>query len=271
MTTALCAVLVLLLGGCGTERAGGGGDATPVALPWTTGQPSAVTGASLGDDGRALTVEVNVPSGPNPCVRDLKAVLTGPLEKSLARVQVTFSSPSGDLRSGCTEEKRATTRVELPEPLGHRDVVVDLDTVFTVDGADLPALRLCGELGCRPAPTGCTVASYEQALKAAGAPAHTMRDAEKCDGTWLVLDFSWPTGPACSGQRSPACSSRLGDRWFFKAEESGWVPIRSSANGGCADVRRAQPAFPAALCDGLAPLPPSLHPHYPPASATSAP
>lgn len=271
MIALLCAAAVLLLGACGTEAAGGGGGAPPSAatepIPWTTAQPSAVTGARLSDDRRTLFLETRVPSGPHACVRELKAVLTGPMT-DLARVQVTFTSPSGDRSSGCTEERTATAKVRLPEPLGDRDVIVDNHTRFTADGAEPPALRLCGELGCTPPATGCTAASYEQALMAAGAPDHTYRNSEKCDGKWLVLDFSWRTGPACGGSADPACSSRLGDRWFFRAKESGWEPIFRTSAGGCQDIQRREPAFPTSLCASLTPLSPSLHPSHPPATTT---
>ncbi|MFJ8139094.1 hypothetical protein [Streptomyces sp. NPDC096013] len=261
---------VLLLTACGTQRAGGADGATPTGpIPWTTGQPARVTAAQLADDQRTLTLTAQVPDGKNPCVRALKAVVTD-TENNTVWVQITFSSPSGDRSSGCTRERSASTRVRLPRPLGNQKLVVDHDNQFTTDGATLPALRLCGELGCHPPATGCTSASYDQALIAADAPAHTYRDAEHCDGTWLVLDFSWPTGPVCGDTTAtPAgCSSRLGDRWFFRAEPAGWAAITSSATGGCAAVRRAEPAFPTALCEGLAPLSPSLHPSYPPPSPT---
>ncbi|MDQ0788939.1 hypothetical protein [Streptomyces sp. B3I8] len=217
-------------------------------------QPSGVTGVRLGTDGRTLLVDTRVPSGADACVRGLKAVLTDPMT-DLARVQLTFVSPSGDRASGCTKEREATAKVKLPEPLGDRDVVVDNYTRFTLDGARPPALRLCGELGCTPPATGCTAASYEQALRAVDAPEHTYRDSEQCDGKWLVLDFSWRTGPACAGSTEPGCSSRLGDRWFYRAKKSGWDPFFRTASGGCRAVRRAEPDFPARLCASLAPLP----------------
>jgi hypothetical protein len=275
VVTVLCAVAVLLLGACGTQVAGQGGAnaAPPTAtgpIPWTTAQPAAVTGARLGDDHRTLLLDTRVPSGKHPCVRDLKAVLTDPMT-DLARVQITFSSPSGDTRSGCTGESAATVRLELPEPLGGRDVIVDHYVHFTADGAKPPALRLCGELGCHPPATGCTAASYDQALMAVDAPEHTYRDSERCDGKWLVLDFSWRTGPVCGDTTDSACSSRLGDRWFFRAEESGWKPIAEGAAGGCRSVQRKEPAFPTSMCDSLAPLSPSLHPSYPPPSASPTP
>ncbi|MEU6515997.1 hypothetical protein [Streptomyces sp. NPDC046978] len=229
--------------------------------------PSAVTGAHLSDDRRTLFLDTQVPSGTHACVRELKAVLTEPMT-DLVRVQVTFTSPSADRASGCTKESRATAKVRLPEPLGDREVVVDYYTVFTAHGAEPPALRLCGELGCTPPTTGCTAASYEQALMAVGAPDHTSQDSEKCDGKWLVLDFSWRTGPACGDSTGPACSSRLGDRWFFRAKKSGWAPMLRTSAGGCRDVQRKEPAFPTSLCVSLAPLPASLHPSYAPPSAS---
>ncbi|MEV0483186.1 hypothetical protein AB0I69_21590 [Streptomyces sp. NPDC050508] len=272
MVTALCAVAVVLLGACGTRVAGDTGEATSTeSIPWTLAQPSAVTAAQLADDRRTLTLTARVPDGKHLCVRAFKAAFTEASQKTVW-VQVTFSSPSGDRRSGCTGERKASTRVRLPEPLGSRELVVDNYTQFTADGAKLPALRLCGRLGCHPAPTGCTTASYEQALIAADAPAHTYRDAEHCDGKWLVLDFSWRTGPVCGDTTATpsGCTSRLGDRWFFRAEPAGWKPITTSAAGGCGAVQHVEPAFPTALCGGLAPLSSSLHPSYAPPSASAS-
>ncbi|WP_258574785.1 hypothetical protein [Streptomyces shenzhenensis] len=233
-------------------------------------QPSAVTGVHLSGDRRTLFLDTQVPSGAHACVRNLKAALTDPMT-DLVWVQVTFSSPAGDRASGCTQESPATAKARLPEPLGDRDVIVDHYTRFTADGAKPPALRLCGKLGCTPPATGCTPASYDQALMAVGAPEHTYPDSERCDGKWLVLDFSWRTGPACGDSTAPACSSRLGDRWFFRAKKPGWAPIIRTSAGGCRDVQRKEPAFPSSLCESLTPLSPSLHPSYPPPSGSPTP
>ncbi|WP_198545755.1 hypothetical protein [Actinacidiphila yeochonensis] len=275
-TTALfLAVVVLLLGACGTQVAGQAGAGMPSTaargpIPWTTLEPSAVTAARLDDDLRTVTLTAQVPSGPHPCVRRLKAVVTDGIYGTVpgtVHVQVTFSSPSGDTRSGCTEEAAATTRVTLPDPLGDRELVVDDHTQFTAAGATPPALRLCGRLGCTPPATGCTADSYDQALIAVDAPEHTYRGATDCSTKWLVMDFSWGTGPVCGDDTTnPACTSRLGDRWFFRAEKSGWVPIADGAAGGCQAVQHAAPAFPTSMCSLLKPLPSSLHPHHPPAS-----
>lgn len=256
----LCAVAVLLLGACGREVAGRETAASATASPaitglrWTSAAPMRITGAELGTDRRTVTIASDVPSGPNPCVRGLKAVLTEPVANSV-RVKVTYDSPSGDRRSGCTETTTAKTRVKLPEPLGNRTLVVGMSTVFTTEGAHLPALRLCGDLGCTPPATGCTAPSYEQALKQIGAPAHTYRNAEHCDGKWLVLDFSWRAGPACEDTTTP-CNSHVSDRWFYKAGESGWESFFSTTTGGCQAVQDRQPAFPTVLCASLEPLSP---------------
>ncbi|MFF7447072.1 MULTISPECIES: hypothetical protein [unclassified Streptomyces] len=264
MAAVLCAVAVLLLGACGTQVAGRESTPSATALAWTLHAPIRVTGAELAADQRTVTIASDVPSGPRPCVRGLKAVLTEPVANSVG-VQVTFTSPSGDRRSGCTRTTTAKARVTLPEPLGDRELVVGYPgTVFTAEGADPPALRLCGELGCTPPATGCTTDSYEQALMAVGAPAHTYRDAERCDGRWLVLDISWRTGPVCGDPADGACTSRLGDRWFYRAEETGWKPFFRTATGGCQAVQDRQPSFPTALCASLEPLSPSLHPTYSP-------
>lgn len=256
----LCAVTVLLLGACGTQVAGREPSATAspavTGLPWTLSAPIRITGAELGTDQRTLTIASDVPGGPNPCVRNLKAALTEPVGNSV-RVQVTYDSPAGDRRSGCTETATAKTRVKLPEPLGDRELVVGYPgAVFTSEGAHPPALRLCGDLGCTPPATGCTAPSYEQALKQIGAPAHTYRNAEHCDGEWLVLDFSWRAGPACEDTTTGACTSHVSDRWFYKAEKSGWKSFFRTSTGGCQAVQDRQPAFPTALCASLEPLSP---------------
>ncbi|MEU6848063.1 hypothetical protein ABZ930_40035 [Streptomyces sp. NPDC046716] len=252
----LSAVAVLLLGACGTLRAGaGGGTATPAESPhWQTFAPFGVTAARLADDGRTLSVVAEVPGGGRTCARDLKAVVTSTSDTTVW-VQVTFSALTGGSPSAdCRKTASATAKVRLPSALGHRELATDVHTVFTADGADLPELRLCGELGCHPAPTGCTPASYDQAVMALDVPNHTRRGDEHCDEKWLVFDVSSRMGPACAEGEAPGCGASLDDRWFFRAEKSGWKPIARGKKGGCSDVHRIEPAFPTALCAGLAPL-----------------
>ncbi|MZD05971.1 hypothetical protein GTW43_12865 [Streptomyces sp. SID5785] len=253
-TVALSVVGVLLLAACGTLRAGSGGDGatTPTESPrWKTFAPFRVTAARLGDDGRALSVDAEVPGGGKTCARKLKAVVTDTSE-STVWVQVTFSALEGGAPNpDCRKTSTATAKVRLPSPLGHRELTTDTHTAFTADGAHLPALRLCGELGCHPAPTGCTPASYDQAVMALDVPQHTSRGDEHCDGKWLVFDVFMRMGQACPEGAAPGCGAGLNDRWFFRAEKSGWKPIARSTHAGCVDVHRIEPGFPAALCADL--------------------
>ncbi|MET7927566.1 hypothetical protein ABZT43_26905 [Streptomyces sp. NPDC005349] len=253
----LSAVGVLLLGACGTLRAGSGsgGAATPTEPErWQTFAPFRVTAARLADDRRTLSVDAEVPGGRKTCARNLKAVVTDTSDRTVW-VQVTFSALTGGApRADCRTTATATAKVRLPSPLGHRELAMDTHTAFTADGAHLPELRLCGNLGCHPAPTGCTPASYDQAVMALDVPNHTSRGEEHCDGKWLVFDVSSRMGPACPEDAGPGCEASLGDRWFFRAEKSGWKPIARGTKGGCADVHRIEPAFPSTLCADLRPL-----------------
>ncbi|QNS02963.1 hypothetical protein [Streptomyces xanthii] len=251
----LSAVGVLLLGACGTLRAGSGGTATPTepARPQTFA-PFRVTAARLADDRRTLTVDADVPGPGKTCARDLKAVVTDTSDRTVW-VQVTFSALTGGApHADCRGTATATAQVRLPSPLGHRELAMDTHTVFTMNDAHLPELRLCGERGCHPAPTGCTPASYDQAVAALDVPEHTSRGDEHCDGKWLVFDVSSRMGPACPEGAGPGCGASLGDRWFFKAEKAGWKPVARGTKGGCVDVHRVEPAFPSALCADLPPL-----------------
>ncbi|MEV3858101.1 hypothetical protein AB0J38_27685 [Streptomyces sp. NPDC050095] len=246
----LCVLSVLGLAACGTRQAGGAGAAaasTPTA--WQTFAPSDVKAARLGKDQRTLTLTPTVPNGgARPCYRDLKAVVTDTSDRTVW-VQITYASGGVP---GCVNGQATTTvRTRLPSPLGERVLSVDNLRTFTADSATAPDLRLCGELGCHPAPTGCTPASYDQAVHALDVPNHTSRGPEHCDGKWLVFDVSSLVGPACPEGAAPGCGASIGDRWFFRAEKSGWVPIARSAKAGCTDVHRIEPAFPAALCAEL--------------------
>ncbi|MFE6892290.1 hypothetical protein [Streptomyces sp. NPDC057694] len=251
----LSAVAVLLLGACGTLSAGSGAiPPTPVETPhWQTYAPFGVTAARLADDGRTLSVVAEIPHGGKTCVRDLKAVVTSTSDRTVW-VQVSYAHLTGDPHADCAGTTTGTAEVRLPSALGHRNLATDVHTTFTADGADLPELRLCGERGCHPAPTGCTPASYNQAVMALDVPNHTRRGDEHCDEKWLVFDISSRMGPACAEGEAPGCGASRGDRWFFRAEKAGWVPIVRSTKSGCTDVHRVEPAFPSALCSGLPPV-----------------
>ncbi|WP_239078364.1 hypothetical protein [Streptomyces sp. SID9124] len=82
---------------------------------------------------------------------------------------------------------------------------------------------LAALLGCDPAPTGRTPASYEQAVHATDVPMHTGRSGEKCDGKWLMMDLPTRMGPACEGATDPACSARQATRWFYRRSPLRWT------------------------------------------------
>ncbi|MBO1336455.1 hypothetical protein [Streptomyces sp. VRA16 Mangrove soil] len=253
----LCAVGALVLAACGTQHAGAagaGGTASATPARWQTYAPTDVRAARLAADGRTLTLTPTVPNvegSGSPCYRNLKAVVTSTSDRTVW-VQVTYET--GGVPDCVARERTATVRTRLPAPLGKRVLSVDGLRTFTADAATAPDLRLCGELGCHPAPTGCTPASYDQAVAALDVPNHTSRGEEHCDGKWLVFDVSSLVGPACPKGAAPGCGASIGDRWFFRAEKSGWKPIARGVKGGCTDVHRIEPAFPAALCADLPPL-----------------
>ncbi len=258
----LSALVVLSLGACGTQQAGpraptdaeGPASATAptgTGTPhWQTFAPFRVTAARLTGGGRTLSVDAEVPGDGRTCARDLKAVVTSVSARTVW-VQVTFSALTGAPRADCSKTATGTATVRLPSALGHRVLAVDTGTAFTADDADLPELRPCGSRGCHPAPTGCTPASYDQAVAALDVPKHTSRGEEHCDGKWLVFDVSSRMGPACAEGGAPGCGASRGDRWFFRAGPTGWEPFARGTNAGCADVHRTEPAFPSALCAGL--------------------
>ncbi|MDF9811033.1 hypothetical protein [Streptomyces sp. SPB162] len=244
-----------LLSGCGTVHADGGtaGTGSPSAadsrISWTLAGPMAVNKVSVASDDRTLRLDVQVPSG-TKCTRGLKAAVDT-VANGVIYVKVTFETRSGDQRSGCTGDESALTSVRLPlSVVGHR-VMVNSSDVFTLSGATRPALRKCGELGCDPAPTGCTSQSYEQAVLAADTPKHTYWDDRGCDGHWLILDLSARTGPACGDASSGCKENAVTFRWFYRAAPDGWRAVGTSGVAGCAWIRQVAPAFPEALCRHL--------------------
>ncbi|MCM2417182.1 hypothetical protein [Streptomyces sp. RKAG293] len=246
-----------LLSGCGTLHADAGSGATGTrspsaaesAVPWTLAAPIAVNGLSVAADDRTLQLDVQVPAGTN-CTRGLQAAVDT-VENGVIYVKVTFESRSMDRSSGCTHDERALTTVRLPVSVVGHPVMVNSSDVFTLSGATRPALRKCGKLGCDPAPTGCTSASYQQAMLVADTPQHTYWDDLGCDGHWLILELSTRMGPACGDASSGCKESALTTRWFFRATPDGWHALGTSGAAGCAGVLRMNPAFPEALCRHL--------------------
>jgi len=212
----------------------------------------------LSDGDRTLSFAVRLPAGRDGCARNLSAAVDSDegWTDRVVRVRLLLESRLTLVSGACPTQAPASVTLSLPAPLGTRDVVVNSSgsAMYTRDGAG--ALRHCGELGCHPAPTGCTPDSYEQAMRAADSPQHTYRTERGCDGTWLVLDLSSGGGPVCGDYpNSTACphDSRT-TRWFFHARPDGWQVVTATHLAGCPPVQKVEPAFPTKLCDGLPPV-----------------
>ncbi|MEV7805976.1 hypothetical protein AB0O28_23815 [Microbispora sp. NPDC088329] len=252
-STAGDATLVNEFGVRALRRAGATGEATPSAVThedtsrWVTYAVSAVTEVRISPDGRVLTLDARVPDGPDGCLRGPTGRLDG-FEPKLVRVDIRFESRLLMAGNGCPGERTVPVEVRLPKPLGKRDVVVNLDQLYTPDRPGL--LRRCGELGCHPAPTGCTPDSYYQAARDADAPQHSYHQERGCDGKWLVMDISVNSGPVCERPGECAGASRA-TRFFYRATPSGWRVMMTTTKPGCDDVLAAEPRFPRELCATL--------------------
>ncbi|MFB7938071.1 hypothetical protein [Streptomyces sp. NPDC056049] len=259
------AALVFLVG-CGSRTVGtatgveatgaaaeGGATGGAVAAPaWTLSAPIRIDGVRTTDGGRSLVVGAEVPDGPVDvdCVRDLRGALDT-VEHGTVYVSVTYESRSQDREAGCTGTRRVEAKVDLGEPLGSRRVMVNSWNVYTPAGATPPALRPCDENGCDPTPPRCTPSSYRQAVDDTDIPKHTNWDERGCDETWLVLDLSTRMGPACGDAGDGCASGSITQRWFYRAEPSGWQAVAMNGEAGCTGIREVLPELPEHLCASL--------------------
>ncbi|WEH12453.1 hypothetical protein [Streptomyces sp. VNUA24] len=251
MWAAVFGAALMVLVGCGSETADPAEEATgsTAASAWTLAAPMRIDGVRTADGGRSLVVDSEVPDGARACVRRLRGELDT-VEHGTVYVKVTYESRSQDQDSGCTGTQRVRATVRLSEPLGARKVMVNSMDVYTPVGATPPALRRCGENGCDPTPPRCTSSSYRQAVNDTDIPEHTSWEERGCDGTWLVLDLSTRMGPAC-GEAGDGCSSSVSQRWFYRAASSGWRPVATNGDAGCAGIHELQPDVPEHLCASL--------------------
>ncbi|MDW8478135.1 hypothetical protein QBA57_00935 [Streptomyces scabiei] len=250
--TAVLGAAMVVLVGCGSQTAETEEAATGsgTASVWTLSAPIRIDGVRTADGGRSLVVDAEVPDGARDCVRSLRGELDT-VEHGTVYVKVTYETRSQDQASGCTDTQRVKATVKLSEPLGSRKVMVNSMDVYTPVGATPPALRLCGENGCDPTPPRCTSSSYQQAVNDTDIPEHTSWEERGCDGTWLVLDLSTRMGAACGDPGDGCSSSGVSQRWFYKAASSGWRPVATSGDAGCAGIHRVQPELPEHLCASL--------------------
>ncbi|MFD8642647.1 hypothetical protein ACFV14_20370 [Streptomyces zaomyceticus] len=248
-------VALMVLAGCGSETVESDDTADEAtragtATAWTRAAPIRINGVRTADGGRSLVVDAEVPDGARDCVRGLRGELHT-VEHGTVYVMVTFETRSLDQNAGCTGTQRVEATVKLREPLGSRRVMVNSGAVFTPVGAAPPALRQCGENGCDPTPPRCTSSSYRQAVDATDIPRHTSWEERGCDDTWLVLDLSTRMGPVCGDVGDGCSTSAISQRWFYRAEPSGWRPVTMNGDAGCAGIHKLLPELPERLCATL--------------------
>ncbi|MFF0561668.1 hypothetical protein [Streptomyces sp. NPDC004266] len=249
---AVLGAALVILAGCGSETAETAEEATggATAPAWTLAAPIRIDGVRTADGGRSLVVGAEVPDGAGDCVRGLRGEFDT-VEHGTVYVRVTYETRSLGRDSGCTGTRKVEATVKLGEPLGSRRVMVNSRDVYTPAGAVLPALRRCGENGCDPTPPRCTSSSYRQAVNDTDIAKHTSWEERGCDDTWLVLDLSTRMGPVCGDPGDGCSSSRISQRWFYRAETSGWRPVATNGDEGCAGVRKVLPELPVRLCASL--------------------
>ncbi|MEU7011282.1 hypothetical protein [Streptomyces sp. NPDC046332] len=243
--------VLAILAGCGSKTVEPADKATGEEVAWTVVAPIRIDGVRTADGGRSLVVDAEVPDGARECVRGLRGEVDT-VEHGTVYVRVTYETPSLDRESGCTGTQRVAATVKLGEPLSSRTVMVNSLDVYTPAGATPPALRRCGENGCDPTPPRCTSSSYRQAVNDTDIPTHTSWEERGCDDTWLVLDLSTRMGPVCGDTADGCSSSNISQRWFYRAETSGWKPVATNGEAGCMGIHKVLPELPTRLC---APLP----------------
>jgi hypothetical protein len=258
----------LLVVGCAACGAGSSGSAAPSG--WMNGMGVIGTnGIAVDTDGRTLSIDVLVPAAKTPhiCVRNLAARLQD-LSNESVLVEVTEDTSTD---RACTGMAVTTVKITLPQPLGARSVTINNsgDAVFIADGTPATSLRHCGDQGCHPLPASCDDASITSAARGTDIQQPVTPTVRACDRTWLVLDLSFTGAPACEGApetapapaptgtvppRTGTCPSYPATvvRYVYRASPVGWTAIGIARTGGCADILRAEPAFPVQLCRGLA-------------------
>lgn len=266
-TGVFAAALLILTFGCVSCATAAPGTS---ASTWQNGVGVFGTnGITVDTDGRTLAIDVLVPAAQpaRTCYRNLAAQIQDFSEQSvLVRVTEDIASDRA-----CRREAVATVKITLPQPLGKRSVTInnDGDSMFIAHGAPGTSLRHCGDQGCHPKPASCDDASTTSAARGTDVQQPVTPTLRACDGTWLVMDLSFTGAPACEGRTAPSplpapsgtvppqpgvCPSYAVTvvRYFYRASPVGWMAIAPTRSGGCADVLRAEPAFPVKLCRELA-------------------
>ncbi|MFY1673094.1 hypothetical protein ACN27G_24540 [Plantactinospora sp. WMMB334] len=240
------------LGSTALARAGGarGTPAPPTTAAgpaeWSTFQAE-VTGVRRGPDPRTLLVDVALPAGHPECARDPR-ITSYTEEHNLIHANVVQDSARSGMVGGCPTTAPGVARLTAPKPVGDRIVVLN-GQPWAPDG---DGYRRCDpDLGCTPPADHCDTTWVLAAMKGMDVPRNSSRHVEECDGRWLVMTVNLNSTQCGAGGR-PGCSAPPSVyRYFLRFEPAGWRTVARSAGPGCADVLKAAPDFPPALCRTL--------------------
>ncbi|WP_326956017.1 hypothetical protein [Amycolatopsis sp. NBC_01286] len=192
-----------------------------------------VTGIRPGPDPFSLFVQVALP-GPDPdCVREPRIEQVTEAKTDI-RADVVYSTRPA--AGGCEDKVPAELRLATTGPVADRTVILNADNgnAWHKLGA---GWGHCAPQGtCAPPADHCDPAWIGAAVSATGAESSGATRA--CDSNWLVIDL-------LLHQTEPP--SRTAFRW----SDAGWTAFAQAKSAGCAEIRAADPKFPAALCKAL--------------------
>jgi hypothetical protein len=191
-----------------------------------------VTGIRPGGE-TGLFVQVALPGKDPGCVREprIEQVVES---KTDIRADVVYSTRPA--AGGCQDKVPAELRLTTTAPIADRTVILNADggNAWHKLGA---GWGHCAPQGtCAPPADHCDPAWIGAAVSATGA--ESAGTTRACDPNWLVLDL-------LVHQTEPPSRS------VFRWSDAGWTAFAQVKTAGCADIRAAEPKFPAALCKAL--------------------
>ncbi|MGW3965563.1 hypothetical protein ACWED2_37485 [Amycolatopsis sp. NPDC005003] len=219
--------------GCGVPGSTAAATApTTIGAQWRSFRAD-VTGIRPGPDDRSLFVQVALPGKDPGCVREprIEQVVEA---KTDIRADVVYSTRPA--AGGCQDKVPAELRLTTADPVADRTVILNADTgnAWHKLGA---GWGHCNSQGaCAPPADHCDPAWIGAAVSAAGAASPGTTRA--CEPGWLILDV-------------PQLQAEPPSRTAFRWSETGWTSFVRTRSAGCAEIRAAEPKFPAALCRTL--------------------
>ncbi|WIV58664.1 hypothetical protein [Amycolatopsis nalaikhensis] len=227
---AVAAVVLTAGGGVPGATAAAPGPTT-IGAEWRSFRAD-VTGIRPGPDDASLFVQVALPGKDPGCVREprIEQVVES---KTDIRADVVYSTRPA--AGGCQDKVPAELRLTASGPVADRTVILNANAdAWHKLGA---GWGHCGPQGaCAPPADHCDPAWIGAAVSAVGA--ESPGTTRTCTPDWLVLDL-------LVRQTDPP------SRAVFRWTDAGWASFAKVTTAGCADIRAAEPKFPAALCRTL--------------------